>query len=394
MAKLKLFILALLFAQHSLAQRSFITKWQTKSASESITIPTAGLRYNFRINWGDGSNWEQIKGYNPDPTHTYTNAGVHTVKISGTFPRIIFSYAEKENAKKLVSIEQWGDIAWKSMGSAFLYAENMESNATDEPLLSRVTDMSSMFLYASSFDGDLSGWDVSGVTDMSSMFKGASSFDGDISSWDVSNVRNFRDFLDESGFSSHHYTQLLINWSKLNLQSNLTFNAGDINCLTHAQASRQSIIDDYTWIIHDGDFVSSSLSTDVNISKPPKYIFENVDRITSTPAEYRLHRYALIIGNEKYKHFGNPAYATNDSRVFKKYCEKLLGIAPDNIFYLENGTSLGIKNELYKILEILRALDNKGELYFYYAGHLEIDSKGNKCLVYLPIHATTTLNMK
>ena len=48
--------------------------------------------------------------------------------------------------------------------------------------------MSQMFSYATSFNGDLSKWDVSSVKDMSSMFLAASSFNRDLSSWDVSSV--------------------------------------------------------------------------------------------------------------------------------------------------------------------------------------------------------------
>ena len=49
--------------------------------------------------------------------------------------------------------------------------------------------MSGMFSGGkSTFDGDISAWDVSGVTDMSAMFSGADSFNGDLSAWDVSSV--------------------------------------------------------------------------------------------------------------------------------------------------------------------------------------------------------------
>ena len=52
--------------------------------------------------------------------------------------------------------------------------------------VSNVTNMTCMF-YDSKFNGDISNWDVSNVTDMQLMFFN-SKFNGDISNWDVSNV--------------------------------------------------------------------------------------------------------------------------------------------------------------------------------------------------------------
>ena len=54
--------------------------------------------------------------------------------------------------------------------------------------VSSVTNMNSTF-ESSSFNGDISKWDVSSVTDMSHMFE-SSSFNGDISKWKVTQVRN------------------------------------------------------------------------------------------------------------------------------------------------------------------------------------------------------------
>ena len=54
---------------------------------------------------------------------------------------------------------------------------------------------------ASSFDGDVSGWDTSSVTDMSGMFRDAYSFNGAIPSWDVSSVTDMSGmFWDASSF--------------------------------------------------------------------------------------------------------------------------------------------------------------------------------------------------
>ena len=118
--------------------------------------------------------------------HAYDAPGTHTVSISGDFERIYLN--GQPNAEKLQSIEQWGDVGWTSMNSAFEGASKMVYRATDTPDLSAVTDMSEMFHDASSFDGDISGWDVSSVTDMQWMFHGASSFNQNLSSWDVSSV--------------------------------------------------------------------------------------------------------------------------------------------------------------------------------------------------------------
>jgi surface protein len=48
-----------------------------------------------------------------------------------------------------------------------------------------VTNMNSMFARASSFNSDISNWDVSAVTNMGSMFEGASSLNSNISNWNV-----------------------------------------------------------------------------------------------------------------------------------------------------------------------------------------------------------------
>ena len=159
---------------------AFITTWMTTNDDEEITIPGTGT---YSVIWGDGSSDDASSS----ATHAYDTPGTHTISITGGLEKIRFTFTSPD-APKLQSIEQWGDIEWTTMESAFRGASNMEYRATDAPDLSRVTDMDSMFSFADDFNGDLSSWNVSGVTDMSGMFHGAGDFNGDLSGWDVSSV--------------------------------------------------------------------------------------------------------------------------------------------------------------------------------------------------------------
>ncbi|MDA9111394.1 BspA family leucine-rich repeat surface protein, partial [Flavicella sp.] len=102
------------------------------------------------------------------------------------FPRIYLNNGSE--AGKITSIDQWGTGTWTSMEAAFYGADNLVMTATDNPDLSQVTSMRSMFREAKVFNQDISGWDTSSVTDMSETFFRAFVFNQDIGSWDTSKV--------------------------------------------------------------------------------------------------------------------------------------------------------------------------------------------------------------
>ena len=162
---------------------AFVTTWGVTDDDLVAEISVGGTTGNYAVDWGDRSTTTHTAG----ATHTYGTAGNYTVIISGDFKRILLN-GNQDNAPQLLSIDQWGDIAWSSMANAFRGASNMTYKATDAPDLSGVTDMSGMFADATSFNGDISSWDVSSVEDMSGMFSGAASFDHPLDSWDVSAV--------------------------------------------------------------------------------------------------------------------------------------------------------------------------------------------------------------
>ncbi|NDV14814.1 BspA family leucine-rich repeat surface protein [Muricauda sp. TY007] len=167
--------------------KSFVTTWKTETDGEEITFEIINnyYTYNYTIDWGDGT----VEGLTEDdghPSHIYASAGTYTVAIHGEFPTVLFN--DPQYSSKLLSLEQWGSIKWEYLSYTFGNCENMVYNATDVPDLSKVTSTSGMFYEATSFNGDLSDWDVSHVTTMIGMFAGATSFNGDLSGWDVSHV--------------------------------------------------------------------------------------------------------------------------------------------------------------------------------------------------------------
>ena len=193
---------------------AFITTWETLSPGDSIFIPTSpGTMYNFIIDWGDGTV-EYISDTDPNPKHVYSAPGTYAVAISGTFPHLFLDAdswshgsGDRENSKAITSLEHWGGIKWVSMKSAFAGAENMTYNASDVPDLSSVTDMSRMFQNASSFNGDISEWDVSGIEKMTTMFGAASLFDNDIGNWDVSEVQTMSGMFAGASSFNHDLSQ-------------------------------------------------------------------------------------------------------------------------------------------------------------------------------------------
>ena len=183
---------------------NFITTWRTTTANESITIPTTGRGYNYVVHWGDGSS---ESGKTGSATHTYASAGDYTVSIAGLFPRIYFN--NEGDKTKIREVTQWGNIAWTSMHLAFYGANNLTVTATDAPDLSGVTSMFAMFANASSFNGDIGGWNTAQVTNMSLMFLGASAFNQNIGGWNTASATNMSYMF--SGATS--FNQDIGNWN-------------------------------------------------------------------------------------------------------------------------------------------------------------------------------------
>lgn len=113
--------------------------------------------------------------------------------------------------------------------------------------VSNVTDMYAMFYEANAFDQDISGWDVSKVTSMKMMFRTATSFNQDISSWKVGSVTDMRSMFD----GATAFNQDISGWDV----SNVTEMGG---MFTHAKSFNQDLS---RWCV-------------TNIKEKPSYVNE------------------------------------------------------------------------------------------------------------------------
>lgn len=172
----------------------FRTTWQV--GGNNIIIPTTTGTYNYTICWKNLTSPGTNENSATNQTNGYTIAGLtdgdmYEVYITGVFPQIFFNFFATDKAE-IRTIEQWGNIAWASMENAFNGCSNLQLNATDNPNLSAVTSMNSMFSSCTALTGNssMNSWNTSNVTDMQHVFNGASSFNQPIGSWNVGAVSN------------------------------------------------------------------------------------------------------------------------------------------------------------------------------------------------------------
>ncbi len=96
-----------------------------------------------------------------------------------------------------------GGIFFSDMYQAFSFCSNLGYTATDHPNLNNTANLSYMFQNATSFNGDVGNWDLTGIRSLEGIFWGALSFNQDISSWDVSSVTNMERMFYNSPFNQN-----------------------------------------------------------------------------------------------------------------------------------------------------------------------------------------------
>ena len=194
---------ALWLASASYAEsKPFITKWKGEAGKE-LKIPIFGNNYKLVIKKASDNtvlkteNSLTITEDNNFYTYSPAEDGELLVEASPEgveYIRFVSEVSKRGSAENLLTVEQFGTVAWKSMFRAFAYCKNMQFATTvDTPSLGSVTSMKFMFYDCSAFNQDISSWNVSKVIDMGSIFCGCTAFNQDISGWNVSKVTNMRE---------------------------------------------------------------------------------------------------------------------------------------------------------------------------------------------------------
>ena len=287
---------------------NFVSAWDTTkvgaSAAKTIALPLFdGGTYNFTVDYGDSSGIKTVTSWNDaDATHTYTDDGTYTVTISGTIEG--FRFDNGGDKLRLAGISNWGTLkVGTNQGGYFYGCANMVVTATDTLDTSAVTNMSSMFDGASSFNQSVANFDTSAVTDMYAMFYGASSFNQSVANFDTSKVTDMSSMFDgassfnqsvanfdtsavtdmyamfsgassfnqsvanfdtskvtdmaymfyETSLSIANYNALLVSWAADTQQSGVSFHAGSTKYSTGAPATARAVLTGtYGWNITDG----------------------------------------------------------------------------------------------------------------------------------------------
>ena len=122
----------------------------------------------------------------------------------------------------------------------------------------------------------------------------------------------------------------------------------------------------------------------------------DVDRNIPQTGKTNSHRFALIIGNQDYHSWQkglnseqDVPFATEDARMFKEYCEQVLGVEARNIVLLTDATAAKMNQEIDYITR-LASRDPQAEILFYYAGHgLPDEQTKEPYLIPVDVNATS-----
>lgn len=97
-----------------------------------------------------------------------------------------------------------------------------------------------------------------------------------------------------------------------------------------------------------------------------------------------LNTFVVVIANEDYTREMKVEFAKNDGTIFAKYCQRTLGIPPENIHLITNATLNDMRHEIRWLSQVLKTRGGQAKAIVYYAGH-GIPDESSKAAYLLPV---------
>ena len=111
-------------------------------------------------------------------------------------------------------------------------------------------------------------------------------------------------------------------------------------------------------------------------------ILSDVEMNIPSLSQTNINTFAIIIANEDYQREAKVDFAENDGKIFKAYCNKVLGMPEKNVHLVINATLNNMIYELDWLEQVCQAYKGEASVIFYYAGHgLPDESTGQSYLL-------------
>ena len=131
----------MLHRRRKVVSKAFKTTWNV--AVGTLTIPSQAGNYNCTVDWGDGT--VPTVHTTGSLSHTYSRSGMRQISITGQYTGFRLNNTAITRSR-LYYIDEWGDVGFTSMQSAFFGCNNL-SKLPNSPIIGahNVTDFSRCF---------------------------------------------------------------------------------------------------------------------------------------------------------------------------------------------------------------------------------------------------------
>ena len=196
----------------------------TGNFKTTTTIPVEGL-VNFTLSAGDISNW--VSG---PPLPVMPLANNSTIPFNNIVTTLMTDMSSMFEGATTFNqdISSWDTLKVLDMSSMFKNATafNQDISNWDTSL---VANMSAMFSGATAFNRNIGNWKTSSVNNMSSMFQGATEFNRNIRDWNTQNVTNMSSMFNGASNFNNNGSSISWNTEKVTDMSSMFKNATAFN---------------------------------------------------------------------------------------------------------------------------------------------------------------------